>query len=127
MATQRVFVIWTHPLFRDTVCLLLSHPLVELVGTTNDHSAAREQIHQTRPNVVIIEQIDGEELASEETVAILQQGSKVVRLSLADNELRLYLRELPPATPSPADRLQPSDPCRCRHPMSVLPSQRHAF
>src|SRR3990170_32474 len=94
MAAQRVFVIWTHPLFRDTVCLLLSHPLVELVGTTNDHSAAREQIHQARPNVVIIEQIDGEELASEETVAILQQGSKVVRLSLADNELRLYLREL---------------------------------
>src|SRR3989304_6715887 len=94
MATQRVFVIWTHPLFRDTVCLLLSHPLVERVGTTNDPSAAREQIHQARPNVVIIEQIDGEELASEETVAILQQGSKVVRLSLADNELRLYLREL---------------------------------
>lgn len=94
MAAQRVFVIWTHPLFRETVCLLLSHPLVELVGTTNDHSAARELIDQARPDVVIIEQFDGEEQASEETIAILQQGPKVVRLSLADNELRLYLREL---------------------------------
>src|SRR3990170_225283 len=94
MVAQRVFVIWSHPLFRETVSLLLSHPLVELVGTTSDHSAARTLIDATRPDVVIIEQINGEEQASEETVAILQQGSKVIQLSLANNELRLYHREL---------------------------------
>lgn len=94
MVTQRVFVIWTHPLFRETVCLLLGPPMVELVGTTDDHSAAQAQIEAARPDVVIIEQIDDEGDASEETVAILQQGPKVIRLSLADNELRMYLREL---------------------------------
>jgi AmiR/NasT family two-component response regulator len=94
MATRRVFVIWTHPLFRETVSLLLRHPLVELVGTTNDHSAARSQIIKAQPDVVIIEQNNDDEHAGEETVAILQHGPKVVRLSLADNELSIYLREL---------------------------------
>jgi len=94
MATRRVFVIWTHPLFRETVSLLLRHPLVELVGTTNDHSAARSQIIKAQPDVVIIEQNNDDEHAGEETLAILQHGPKVVRLSLADNELSIYLREL---------------------------------
>jgi len=32
MAVKQVYVIWTNPLFRETVHLLLDHPDIELVG-----------------------------------------------------------------------------------------------
>jgi DNA-binding NarL/FixJ family response regulator len=93
MTGQRVFVIWTNPLFHESVRLLLSQSKLELVGASSDHTAAQRQIRELEPDVVIIEETDGEMNASEETVAILRASPKVIRLSLADNELSIYQRQ----------------------------------
>jgi DNA-binding NarL/FixJ family response regulator len=93
MPGKRVFVIWTHPLFHDSVRLLLSKSEVEIVGATSDHAAAQNQIAALAPDVVIVEQTDGEEQSSVETISILRAGPQVIRLGLADNEISLYQRE----------------------------------
>jgi len=93
MQTRSVFVIWAHPLFLESVRLLLNQAQVELVGATSDHESAHAQIEDLAPDVVIIEQTDGEKQASLETISILQAGPRVVRLSMDDNEISLYSRE----------------------------------
>lgn len=93
MKARRVFVIWTHPLFLESVSLLLSKAQVELVGATSDHSQAHDQIVALAPEVVIVEHTNGEEQASQETIAILRAGARVVRLSMDDNEISLYSHE----------------------------------
>jgi AmiR/NasT family two-component response regulator len=93
MAALRVFVVWTHPLFHESVRLLLRHPEVDLVGATSDHNASYSQIVALKPDVVIIEKTEAEEQAETETISILRRGPRVVRLSLADNELSIYQRQ----------------------------------
>lgn len=93
MATRRVFVIWKHPLFREAVRLLLNCPEIEWVGDSSDHVAAREQITKFNPDTVLVEE-DTDVLA--EIVEILEASTaatKVIRLSLAANELSIYHRE----------------------------------
>jgi len=95
MATRRVFVIWTHPLFYESVRLLLQHPDVEWTGATSDRVAAQAQIVSLRPDTILIEEEEGSN-APAETLEILEASSadmRVIRLSLADNELRVYHRE----------------------------------
>lgn len=93
MPGRRVFVIWTHPLFHESVRLLLAQSRVEIVGATSDHAAAQSQIAALGPDVVIVEQANGEAQASVETMSILRAGPRVIQLSLADNEISLYQRE----------------------------------
>ncbi|NIS79007.1 MAG: hypothetical protein GTO14_02010 [Anaerolineales bacterium] len=93
MAGSRVYIIWTHPLFHESVRLLLRHPQVELVGATSDHSTARNQITALEPDVVIIEEVNGEGRENEDTVAILRAAPRVIHLSLANNELSIFHRE----------------------------------
>jgi DNA-binding NarL/FixJ family response regulator len=93
MQARRIFVIWTHPLFLESVRLLLKRAQVELVGSTSDRDEAHAKIETLTPDIVIIEQTDGEEQASLETISILQSGARVIRLSMDDNEINLYSRE----------------------------------
>lgn len=93
MAGQRVFVIWTHSLFYEAVRQLLRHPNIELVGATSDHASAPTEIGETRPDTVIIETLEGNELSNTETMTNLREGRRVIRLSLSDNELSVYHRQ----------------------------------
>jgi DNA-binding NarL/FixJ family response regulator len=95
MTGRSVFVVWQHPLFFEAVRLLLNESSVSLVGATSDPVQARSQIEQLNPNVVILEHADDQPLEEEdrETMAILNAGPHVIRLSLADNELNVYRRE----------------------------------
>ena len=94
MATHRVFVIWTHPLFHEAVRRLLSHPDIDWVGATSDHVAARDQIVNLCPDTILIEEGEGGGVPAE-ALEILEDSTsdvRVIRLSLADNELRVYHR-----------------------------------
>lgn len=91
MAKHRVYVIWTHPLFYESIRLLLNQR-VNLVGSSDDHAKASRDINKLKPEIVLIETPEGLEDLGEETISILQKGPKVIHLSLEDNELSMYLR-----------------------------------
>jgi DNA-binding NarL/FixJ family response regulator len=94
MATQRVFVIWTHPLFLVSVRLLLNHPNIELVGASSNYAAAQEELSSLQPDCVIVEEVESNLPAIE--MDILKTSSWVVRLiglNLDDNRLNVYHRE----------------------------------
>ena len=85
-----VFVIWTNPLFYESTRALLNHPEIQLVGASSDFSQARMEIAALRPNVVIIEGSSVSNSIDCETLPILKSGSRVIQMSLDDNELNLY-------------------------------------
>jgi hypothetical protein len=95
MATQRVFVIWLHPIFYESVRLLLNHPAIQWVGATSDHTTVKDEILNLRPDTVLIEEeVEGDFLAK--IVEILEAcpwNMRVVGLGLADNKLTVYHRE----------------------------------
>ena len=92
MTTRRVFVIWTHPLFHESVRRILSHPEIEWLGATTDHATAHDQIVSLQPDTILVEEEEGGgPLAG--VLELLEAGShdvRVIRLSLAGNELSVY-------------------------------------
>ena len=95
MTTRRVFVIWTHPLFHESVRLLLNRAQIEWAGATSDHEAAQRDIASLRPDTILIEELEGSR-AGEETLKLLESISsdiRIIRLSLENNELTIYHRE----------------------------------
>ncbi len=94
MAARRVFVIWTHPIFHESVRLLLNHPDVEWVGATSDYAAAKDEVLDLQPDTILVEEIAGN--IPVEVLEIMEASSQNVRvigLSLADNELSVYYHE----------------------------------
>lgn len=92
MAKHTVFIIWSNPLFHETIRLLLRHPDIKITGATTDHDEAQTQIANLHPDIVILETSSGGEGLNSETFSILRTGPKVVCLGLADNALILYQR-----------------------------------
>lgn len=94
MAVRRVFVIWKHPLFYDSVRMLLTHPDVEWAGATSDYVVARNEIVSAKPDAILIE--EDEQSPSEETLNFLELtpwGVIIIGLSLANNQLNIYRHE----------------------------------
>lgn len=94
MATQRVYVIWRHPLFLESVRLLLKHPEIEWLGESSNSVAAQSELLSLQPDYIIIEEIEGGIPSNE--MDILRNSYWVVcliGLSLDDNHLNVYHRE----------------------------------
>jgi DNA-binding NarL/FixJ family response regulator len=94
MAARRVFVIWTHPIFRESVRLLLNHPDIEWVGATSDIAIAKDQVSRLRPDTILFEEVEGNVLAG--MVELLEASPwhmRIFGLGLVDNQLRVYQRE----------------------------------
>ncbi len=94
MAVRRVFVIWTHPLFHESVRLLLNHPEVEWVGSTSDYETALTKILDFQPDTILVEEV--EETISERIIKLLEGSSwnlRVIGLSLDNNKMRVYHSE----------------------------------
>lgn len=94
MPTRRVFVIWTHPLFLDSVRLLLTHPEVDLVGTASDYEIAQERALELQPDTFLIEETGGN-IPSRMTdiLQLCTWNTRVVSLNLDNNKLSVYHRE----------------------------------
>lgn len=91
---RRVFIVWTNPLFYESVRLLLSHPEIDIVGETANFSDAQDIIRRLRPDTVIVEEVGNEVPA--EVLAVLEQSkwhTRIIGFSLDDNRLNLYHRE----------------------------------
>jgi DNA-binding NarL/FixJ family response regulator len=94
--SRRVFVIWAHPLFYETLRALLNHSSIEIAGASSNYQTARADIETQRPDIVIIEELDNESVSQSETFRLLDESQwavKIVRLNLQDNNLLLYQRE----------------------------------
>ena len=92
MVRRRVFLIWTYPLFKEVVSLLLDQSEVELLGATSDHAEALDLIADLKPDVVMVEVAEGDQSDCEETISILQVSPRVICLSLDNNEMKIYQR-----------------------------------
>jgi DNA-binding NarL/FixJ family response regulator len=95
MSTRQVFVIWTHPLFRESLSLLLHHPQIELVGETCDYVTASQEIEKLRPDTLLIEETEGNP-ARELINEIKQQPweMRILFMNLMDNQLNFFHHEL---------------------------------
>lgn len=92
---RRVFIIWTNLLFIRSIQTLLNQPDIELLGTTSDLDVAYEKISQLRPDSVLVEENPDGTLPTQ-AFEMLEEGLKdfrLIRLSLADNQLTVYFRE----------------------------------
>jgi hypothetical protein len=94
MATRRVYVLWVHPIFRESVYLLLKHPEVTWVGANSDYAEAQEEITRQKPDVILVEKVEGVEPSEiQEILENTPWRVDVIELSLTDNRLSLYHRE----------------------------------
>jgi DNA-binding NarL/FixJ family response regulator len=88
---RRVFVLWRHPLFYESVRLLLRHPAVAMVGATSDDTNLQEMVAALKPDVVIVETA-GEEDQRPVPTDLLETVANLLSLNLSDNELSVYSR-----------------------------------
>lgn len=95
MATRRVFVVWTHPLFREALQRLLAGPQVEWLGATSDAQAGQRQIRELQPDTILVEHAPGADQAFEISTLLeaAAAGVRIIHLSLSENELNVYHRE----------------------------------
>ena len=94
MGSHRVFVIWNHPIFHDSMRALLNHPEVEWVGETSKLAEAEAEIQTLQPDIVLLEQVEGG--PPPEFLMIFEAtpwGAKIIGLSMHDNRLCIYHRE----------------------------------
>lgn len=94
MRVRRVFVVSKHPIFRQSVRLLLDHPDVEWVGASPDCTAARSEIIDLQPNTILVEETEGK--IPTDALEILEASTwevRVVSVSLDDNSLSVFHRE----------------------------------
>jgi len=90
MKNCSVFVIWTNPLFLESLSALLNHPEIQLVGASSDFSQAQNEIAVLRPDIVVIEGNLDDNPIDCTTMPILRSGSRVIQMSLGDNELNIF-------------------------------------
>lgn len=92
--SRRLFMVWSSPLFRDSIYLLLDHPDLEWLGTASDYAAAQEEIHRLHPDTIVVEEVEGGLPAK--MIELLENENSVLQLvsvSLEDNRLRIFTRE----------------------------------
>lgn len=92
--SRRLFMVWSSPIFRDSINLLLDHPDVEWLGTASDYKAVQEEIHQLHPDTIVVEEVEGGLPAR--MIELLETENSVLQLvcvSLEDNRLRIFTRE----------------------------------
>lgn len=93
MTSKRVFVLWKNPLFYDSVRMLLSNPRLSLVGASSDPAVTWSEISELVPDVVIVERSEGGDWSTGELMPVLLEGTRVVSLSMNDNQLSIYRRQ----------------------------------
>jgi len=87
-------VIWTHPLFHESVRLLLKHPSIIWLGAAKDRSKAREEIARLHPDTILFEKTGGGiPVGLVEILEAEKWDMRIIGLSLDDNELSLYHRK----------------------------------
>jgi len=94
MAIRRVFAIWAHPIFHESVRRLLDRPGIEWTGATSDYAAAKDAILSLRPDTVLVEEVGGQVPAEvKEVLETISWPVRIISLNLADNKSIVYRQE----------------------------------
>lgn len=94
MATRRVFVIWTNPLFHESARLLLKHPDIIWVGASEDITFAHDEITRLHPDTILFEKTKaGIPADLMEILEVESRDIRIIELSLDNNDMSLYHRE----------------------------------
>lgn len=94
MTERRVFVIWTDPLFHESVRLLLKHPEIIWVGAATDFTTAQKEIARLHPNTILFEKTKAGFPVDMMGMLVTEAGDmRIIELSLDTNEMILYHRE----------------------------------
>jgi hypothetical protein len=94
MTVRRLFVIWTDPLFHESVRLLLKHPDIIWLGAAADFTTAHEEIMRLHPNTILFEKTRTGLPADVMGMLESEIGDmRIIELSLDTNEMILYHRQ----------------------------------
>lgn len=91
LSPLRIYLIWQHPLLRDTVKAILNQETFVLVGDSQELPPL-EEIKEADPDVVLFEQGDCQSEQLTPYLSILNRA-RLVCISLVDNKLFIYHRE----------------------------------
>ncbi len=92
--SKRIYVVWTNPIFRDSVGLILDHPDIHWVGKTSDYGLAKESISRLKPDVILVEEVESS--IRSPFLAFLEASSfdaQLIIINLNDNTLKIYHRQ----------------------------------
>jgi hypothetical protein len=95
MKSHRVYVIWIYPLFLESLRLLLRNTDIEWIGACGTSENEYAEIHRLNPDTVLVEVEESGNLPGN-VIDLLESGAtdiRIFRLSLANNDLRIYHRE----------------------------------
>lgn len=92
MANHHVYVIWSNPLFHDSLHQLLDHKNIKWVGSASDIPTAEEEIHKLHPDTILIEDVEEKSNTTIFMNIVDQFGwdFQVIGVSLNDNELNIF-------------------------------------
>ncbi len=88
MAAKHIFILWSNPLFQDSVSRLLDHPDIVCMGSAEISTASLPELQQQHLDAIIFEKKDS--TTTGEIINLLEPGSKTLRLigfNLEDNEI----------------------------------------
>ena len=95
MATCRVFILASHPLFAESVATLLrEQPGVEVIGSGGVAPETFSSIPETAPDVVVVAASGEEQEPLVSRLFRVLSGIKVVAINLDDNRIRIYYQQL---------------------------------
>ena len=94
MAQHKIYVIWSNPIFRDSLRMIIKHPQIEWVGCKRDFTPALEEIKNLVPDTILVER--SEQFTLAELIQGLEQGAselQIIGMSMENNTVTIYHRE----------------------------------
>ena len=95
MNKHRIFVIWNHPLFIESVRLLLRSEDIVWLGSSSNFEEAILAIEAQYPDTVLIEEAESGSIPAKmlELLETSSSNLRIFRLNLSSNDLKIYHRE----------------------------------
>ena len=95
MNAHRVFVIWNHPLFYESIRLFLQQTNVECIGACQNMDEAIVMISRLLADTILVEETEYGD-TSKRVIELIESSStnvRIFRLNMNNNELKIYHRE----------------------------------
>lgn len=92
---HRVFIAWSHALFRHSAHLLLDHPQVAIVGDSQNINTAQIELEALLPDTIIVEVPETETRECAGVLQLLQTchwNPRLICVSLHHNTTWIYRR-----------------------------------